>query len=716
MKRRKENASSSHPRIYGVRQDGAWIEIPKKDMDHISSASPPPPPPPPSPRTTTIPITAILISEKDDACVVGGIRLDTFSRLVREGKLKSVCKTGSKVYYRVHGRYVAPNDDPVLVSLTNGNIKERSSKEEEEEEEGGGGPSRKRPATMESPLPTPTKAGRDEKRDTSPPLKYLILNVPDTISGIPKEEEERELKEKLGQDYRSELIERRNWMLSCINDNETKRRTGKVSETAFHTNFDYVMRKAISVGGPQGEDYPKDGSSGDDDTRLSDLIDKYSQIFLLKDVVYNPKFEHKVDWITKQEEILLRYVLDRYYADEEKILDLIRTNNVETSFSLTRLNESEMDGELLSECRSLFRTRYYGEEMPTVWLSSPCMQWLEVGLECLKGSTTVVRDGRIYFSYKHLQSDVLPVTTKYVMSVAEDSDRDRNRRLTDVHESKLKVLFGDASSRYSSSSPLSKTSLPRRRTEEERSGIPDIEECADARLLPPCALVHHKKLAGPPHHLKHFERLHHSGFLLDCSYSKDEVREHFRKNFSKGGTDDTTFESEYSKYVERKEGGQWFVGSNYRKDPYGTGCKKYAEGNFNTNSDNVVGCPFVYQEREVLKKFLSDNYAEGVSDDLFDTKKELEDIAERAKEMQQPRRACTMLLGLLITSERSSGTGDPNDNSSSTTTTTSRRSYGGREEIGKRIVNVGDIGNVSCISMNTPQSFFNLRLLGKSNS
>ena len=684
MNRREEN-SSSPLRIYGVviSGDGIWFEIPVKDMDLISGAS----------QTSN---AIILMSAKDGACVVGGIKLDVFSRLV--SKLKKVCNPESdEVYYRIHKRYVISKDDTEevererekekVVSRKRRVIVDLSTSSEEEEEDGG------------------------EVSEDSPPLKYLLLNTPDTTFGIPSESEETDLKDFLGQNYRSELIERRNWMLKCIEDNEINRRMGKITDTAYHTNFDYVMRKAISVGGPQGEDFPNNNNNNNNtrSRKLSDLIDKYSQIFLLKDVVYNPIFRHKTNWIAKQEEILLRYVLDKHYSEESKLLDLIRTNNVETSFDLTRLNESEMDEGLISECQSLFRTRYYGEKMPVVWLSSPCLQWLEVGLECQRGSTTVVRDGRIYFSYKHLQCDVLPSTTKYLMSVVEDSDE--RKKLTEDHESKLVVMFGDS---FSRDEELSNTSRPRRMTKEERENIPDIEDCANVRLLPPCALVHHKKLTEQPHHLKFYERFYYSGLLLSCSFPKDEVWEYFSKNFSKGGTDDTAFRSKYSKCLERREEGQWFVGSKYRKDPYGTGCHKYTTGDFKTDSNNVVGCPFVYKEREALKGFLWDNYAGGIAGDFFDTKKELEATVERAKEMDQPRKACSMLLGLLIMSDR---LGDNNDNNDNNENSPHHHSYRGRrEEIAKRIVKVGTIGNVSCISMNTPQSFFNLRLLAKSQS
>ncbi len=510
------------------------------------------------------------------------------------------------------------------------------------------------------------KRSRDNKEDTLElPAVFFSLNryyddnlfkieSSDTLPQRTTMDNRRSIDLYLGEPYSSDfdslsievserispelLLERRFRMLESVASNSN--RNNAISDQLRHRNFRYIVseilleeeqEKGVELSAPCSHEF-------DDVTLLSDLLSKDSvltdcldwdekvealsyRLFNIYVALASERESSSRRWIAFQEEVTMRFRLEERYSNEREVLNAVERNHLpELS---TRVKRSDDGGGVaaIRDAESLFRYEFADSPLPAVWFLVDALHCLELGLKSLSSSTMVVERGKCYLSYKHLQKDYFPrALFDDIMKAPKHDDDDE--LTTELLPTKGRELLKRIRDKVTPTSDL-----PR----DSRSDLPAIEDLAVGRYMPLCKSMLRLKLYDAKH-LHYHERRHYAHFLLDCGYKKDDVRRHIHRQFSEKGVSEERLRTKYSHMVQWSESGKWVDGR--RTIPYGWGCQRLIDGNYDTNSQNQVGCPFVTMssDTQTLRELIVES---GVTDESA-----IQEITFRATREKRAGAAC----------------------------------------------------------------------------
>ncbi len=321
-------------------------------------------------------------------------------------------------------------------------------------------------------------------------------------------------------------------------------------------------------------------------------------------------------WIAQQEERIMKFRLERQYQTETDILQLLNYNGLINTQSISNsiiFLEINLEYEIKLQCEDLFRAHFSEFTIPTVWFSVLAIESLELGLESLEGSKTVIEKGRCYLSYKHLQCDYLPKLLSSLILNGYSNISNQQHLSNQNEKQKIELIGEEICKKISENLTRSLIDL----SYIDTFGLPDIENDTTASSFPLCKFMLHKTLLEKKH-LKCDERYQYASFLLDIGYKKSQVEKHLRKYFSKGETTEEKFTSKYMHALNYNEKGKWENGK--RIQSYGMGCQKLSSNNTNFNVGNKVGCPFNSKliKKEELKKLIIESTENKITENIIE--------------------------------------------------------------------------------------------------
>ena len=251
--------------------------------------------------------------------------------------------------------------------------------------------------------------------------------------------------------------------------------------------------------------------------------------------------------------------------------------------------------EAQSESHELFAEQFPGAAAPTRWWSAPVDHCLDLRLDALRGSRTVVRDGRCVLSYEHLRTDYLPrAVRRFVETDTDNVTRSHKRPWRDDEDEQRECVLTRVGEEIAAEIGRHNGGGGNGGGGTGDAALAPIEECADARLLllPPCAFACAREL-HQTQHLHWPERQQYAAFLLDAGWTEDAVTEHLRTHFMRGGTSAQQFDAKYATVAKRRGDG-----------PFGKACATLVAHAVPTGEGRCAGCPFRWMARDRLRELL----------------------------------------------------------------------------------------------------------------
>ncbi len=415
---------------------------------------------------------------------------------------------------------------------------------------------------------------------------------------------------------REQLLRRRWRALQCAADNEGTR--AQLSDANYRRALHTISERTAFDAGGGGAD------EADVPAALRAAADSLSARLLYRYVVCVSTAPDSAArrWIARHEEVLARFRLAPAPPPQQQhhddALHVLRAHGLlhpsRHPLALREEPATSLDRDLQRECEALFAQRR--AHAPTaagtsdaVWFSAPAASCARLALACLSGSTAPMRAGRCYLSLADVCDDYVP---RVVAAHIRDAIDERGATAADDDDPALMrvgaQLVNELQQRHSSSGC--------------GDPVPPIEECANATLLPPCALALVEQLRG--RHLHFAERTQLSGFMLDMGYDKATVAAYFREyDVTQHGVAGTVFDSKYMHIVRHRNRKPVPGDTTGRLLPYGSGCARLAQMPVDDTSAAAAaaaGCPFHYMQatrlQQLLRRYATDARGRAVADSI----------------------------------------------------------------------------------------------------
>ena len=402
-----------------------------------------------------------------------------------------------------------------------------------------------------------------------------------------------------------ELLLRRYTMIRSISDNSSQRKRVRSQQYLF--NYQYIISDAFFEGikfnrqrenlAPELDD--KRDIWGEEYTiweeKKKAQIERLSYKIMHKYLISISKvgsYERK--WIATQEAELLKFHLENQFLTEKDIAEIVNRDAALLCLHV----EKNISETTLKECTALFLDQFAFSDLPTVWFSADAVECLELDLESLSGSRTVVKNGKCFLSYKHLQSDYIPKSLKRsILQVPQHISKAAPGRVESINNNSVEEVEKNEEILFNTGSAILLEIKGRAGPADNFSAgnLIDIETCSKMPGILPLCMHNLNNILLEKDHLHIHDRFALSGFLMDCGYSAEQVLEYLRAHFLVNGQPDSKFDTKYASIVKRKG----------TPAMHGYGCEKLISGKeIGRNSDNKLGCPFSLFEESILGESL----------------------------------------------------------------------------------------------------------------
>jgi DNA primase large subunit len=377
-------------------------------------------------------------------------------------------------------------------------------------------------------------------------------------------------------------------------------------------------------------------------------------------------------WFIDAESALFSFRMKyQYEGNERNIISLMKQNElIQDTMHVSKKEISEGSSvsnaicgsskmlEKIAESEEIFFSEYPQCKKPVHWFLVPFQKCLTI----FSKRHCVLVNGMCLLSYKHIQEMYAEETYRTLLqSRINDIDQkgyiNRNnpdmeqfeelfdcgkrlekQLLNSLNVASSKTANGNASmNRYGKNSNVGRGLITLSRkdqfgkiTDKKVMELPDIEDCVKDGLLPACQFNDYSMMKAN-HHLKHWERLHHSSFMIDVGYNSEYIMKHFKKYF----TGVVNFDKKYTEIVKRSE----FRDTQTR---YSSGCKKQQSDDYVKTFDQkkiTAGCPFRFMKEENLIKLLKE-----MNINNEDGNRLLSKIINTAKSKGEYTSACKMVF------------------------------------------------------------------------